>query len=149
VNLDDYIKLKFSIQDWPTWVIISKYGNIDFLNTSTCTYRIGHYAISNYNDYDKQLNKLSKDRIMYEYLCKLFSEELTCKKDDFEIYKYSVLLSLAFKKYDYKKANIFSIELQKMGVINRKSFLASNLVLFTLYTTIHRIKNLFKVQLTK
>lgn len=115
VILDDYVKLRFNIQDWPTWVIISKYAKIDFLPISTCTYRIGHFAISNLQDYEKQINKLILDKRMYKYLCDMFPNDLDYDVRGYDLYINSVLLNLAYKRSDAKKAKEFASKMLELG----------------------------------
>ena len=148
VNLDDYVKLKFGIQDWPTWIIISNYGMINYLPVSTCTYRIGHFAITNLNDYDKQFSKMCRDKVMYKYLCDLFPEKLIYVEKDFDIHTYNVLLSLAYKKIDLKKAREFADKLTNLKASNLKIKFTKSTIIFYLYAFLIYAKRKLKIQLS-
>ncbi len=110
VPLEMYVDLKFNIQDWPTWMILSKYSKIGFIEESTITYRVGHYAISNYGSYEKLEKKVEQDHIMYKYICNLLSEDLEYNEDNYIRYKLNILLSVAYKKFGYKKAKEYLVK---------------------------------------
>lgn len=140
VILDDYIRLRFNIQDWPTWVIISKFAKIDYLPISTCTYRIGHFAISNLQDYDKQVNKLKLDKQMYKYLCSMFPDNLTYDERGYDIYVNGVLLSLAYKRRDAKKAKEFARNMIALGDTSMRTRLSANWFGFWVFIILKKIR---------
>lgn len=140
VVLDDYIRLRFNIQDWPTWIILSKYSRIDYLPISTCTYRIGHLAISNLQDYDKQKSKMASDKQMYKYLCDIFPEDLVYDEKDYDIYTYNVLLSLAFKKNDNINARTYAKKLISLGNSSIKVRMSCSILGFSIYRFLKRMK---------
>ena len=139
VILDDYIKHRFNIQDWPTWVIISKYTKIDYLPISTCTYRIGHFAISNLQDYEKQINKLTLDKRMYKYLCDMFPNDLDYDERGYDLYVNGVLLSLAYKRSDAKKANEFAAKMLELGDKSWRTRFSANLFGFWAWWLFKRV----------
>ena len=53
VNLDDYIKLHFTLQDWNTWIILSKFTEFYCLPVSTATFGVETESITRPNSYDK------------------------------------------------------------------------------------------------
>lgn len=140
VVLDDYIKLRFNIQDWPTWVIISKFSKIDYLPISTCTYRIGHFSISNLENFEKQIKKLKADKQMYKYLCDMFPDDLQYDEKGYDIYVNGVLLSLAFKRNDYKRAKKFSNIMLALGDKSLRTRMASNWLGFYVFGLMKKLK---------
>lgn len=95
VPADDYIKLQFPIEDWPTWLILSKYTKIGYLPISTATYRYGSESLSNPLSYNKIVAKYAKEEIMYKYLCDLFPEDLHLYENEWDIKVNRILLNLA------------------------------------------------------
>lgn len=143
VPLDDYIKYKFGIQDWPTWLISSKYSKIGYLPVSTTTYRIGHFAISNLKSFEKIENKLSADQVMYKYLCEMFPSDLDYDEKNYDVYKNNVLLNHAYNRMDLINAKKYANRLKKNGVFAKKVTFTQNWLLFYVYSILKRVRNLY------
>jgi glycosyltransferase involved in cell wall biosynthesis len=143
VPLDDYIRYKFGIQDWPTWLILSKYSKIGYLPVSTTTYRIGHFAISNLKSYEKIENKLSTDQVMYKYLCEMFPYDLDYNEKNYDVYKNMVLLNHAYIRMDIKNARKYAKRLRTNGVFLKKVTITQNSLLFYIFSILKRMRNLF------
>ncbi len=115
VPANDYIKYRFTIEDWPTWLILSKYSKIKYLPVSTGTYRYGHESISNPLDYEKIIIRYEKEHFMYKYLCNYLPDDLQYSEPRFLIQENKILLNLAYKKFDYRNAKKFSRKMVKLG----------------------------------
>lgn len=115
VPTEDYIKYKFPIEDWPTWIILSRYTSIGYLPISTATYRFGGESLSNPLSYTKILEKYSNEKIMYQYLCVLFPSDFHLYENEWEIKVNRILLNLAYKKADYPAAKDYAHQLLKFG----------------------------------
>lgn len=143
VPLEDYINLRFTTQDWPTWMILSKYSKIGYIPISTTTYRTGHLALTNLGSYQKIEQKLSTDQAMYKYICDMFPHDLKYDEQDYNDYKYNILLNLAYSKNDYnsakKYASLMSIEEHKKVRVR----VTNNIILFKLYAIIKKLKKHF------
>lgn len=135
----DYINLKFPVEDWPTWVILSKYSTIGYLPMATATYRRGHESLSNISDYDKIEKKLSLEHIMYKYVCNLFPEDLLYNEQGYSIYINTVMLSLAYKKNDYPKAKQYANALHLKKFRKLKTICATTWVTFNFFNTMKRL----------
>lgn len=130
IPVDKYIELNFPIEDWPTWVILSKYSEVNYLPISTVTYRRGHESVSNLQNYDAIETKFSREKKMYKYLCDIFPNDLIFDGKGYDSYVYSVLLNLAFKQKDYRKANQFG---KKIGNKSVKVVCSQNRILFWIF----------------
>lgn len=115
IPVNDYITLNFPIEDWPTWIIFSKYSKIDYLPISTLTYRKGHESASNLLGYEKVIKKYALEKILYKYICNLFPESFQYDENHYEKYINSILLNIAYKKFDFSNA-------KKYGKLNYNSF---------------------------
>jgi glycosyltransferase involved in cell wall biosynthesis len=133
IPADDYIKLKFPLEDWPTWMILSKYTKIAYLPVSTATYRYGHESISNPLQYDKIENRFAREKVMYKYLCDMFPEDLLYNENEYIIYSNSILLNLAFKRFDYQSARNYALRLTELGSNEIKINMARNWIPFRVY----------------
>jgi glycosyltransferase involved in cell wall biosynthesis len=143
VPLDKYIEHKFNIQDWPTWMILSKYSKIGYLPVSTTTYRVGHYAISNYGSLEKTEHKVETDHKMYQMICSLLPDDVSYDEKNYNEYKLGVLLSAAYKLYNYKMAKEYIRRLHQPGFNNLKIKMTKNMVLFYCYAILLKLKKTF------
>lgn len=142
VPVDDYINLRFPLEDWPTWLILSKYTSINFIPISTATYTKGHDSISNPLFIKKAILKFEKEHIMYKYLCGLFPEDLHYDASSYFIYSSTNLLRLSYILGDYSYAKLYSNELVNNNHKSIFTFMSSNLFLFHFMSTCIRTKRL-------
>ena len=140
IPVDRYIELNFPIEDWPTWLILSKYSEVDYLAISTATYRVGHESLSNLESYNKVLSKFTKEKVMYKFLCDMFPDDLEFVEEDYNKHVDRVLFNIAFKKNDFKITKKYGQKLKKQGVMNLKIVSSSNVLMFYLFSWLRRIK---------
>lgn len=133
VPLNDYIKYRFSLEDWPTWIILSKYTKICYLPVSTSTYCYSHQSITNPTNYDYIIKRLKQDDIMARYLCKMFPNDLHYDENYFSNYTDTRLLNLAYIKNDFPFARKYSERLTTKGQKSLKVTFAKFKVTFKLF----------------
>jgi glycosyltransferase involved in cell wall biosynthesis len=144
VPLDKYIEHKFNIQDWPTWMILSKYSKIGYLPVSTTTYRVGHYAISNYSSLEKTERKAETDQKMYKIICEQLSGDVCYHENTYNEYKLSILLSAAYRLFDYKKAKEYHRKYAHPDFKSLKIKMTKNFFFFYGYAVLLKLKKLFR-----
>jgi glycosyltransferase involved in cell wall biosynthesis len=144
VNFEDYIRLRFPIQDWPTWIILSRQTSFQHLNVSTVTYSIGSESITTIKDYDKAIKRFENEKKMYLYLCNKFPIDLPHDEKSYDIYVNAVLINIAYKNFDYLAAHKFAKEVIKLGYKNKKINSAQNPVTFYLFCILSKTKDLFR-----
>ena len=144
IPADDYIKYKFPIEDWQTWLILSKYSHVGYLPISTATYRYGQVSLSNPNNYEKIEEKYAREKFMYKYLCDLFPEDLLYDEKGYDNYVIHLLLSMAYKKKDFKSAKKYAKQLSAKGINAIKTRCATNAILFYLFYYVRLMKNWLK-----
>ena len=109
--LDTYVTMNFPREDWPTLLIMSAYGDIEYIPISTATYRVGQVSITNTIDYDKIICRAQLDKQMTQYLYSLFPEWGKFKDGNwFDTHVYHNLLVAAYENNDYKSAKEFAIK---------------------------------------
>jgi glycosyltransferase involved in cell wall biosynthesis len=133
IPVDDYVKYRFLLEDWPTWLILSKYTEIHYLPISTATYVTGHDSISNPLSYAKAEKKFDSEHLMYKYLCNMFPEDINYVENHYLSYRFIVLLNMSYKKGDFFKAKFYSNKMLEIGFSNFKSKMAR--FYFTFYFT--------------
>lgn len=74
VPADEFARLRFPREDWPTQLVLAAHGDIRYLPISTATYRVGQESITRTSDYEKIIARAQKDKEMTEYLYSLFPE---------------------------------------------------------------------------
>jgi len=139
VDLDDYVKYNFPIQDWNTWILIAKYTTFSHLPESTVTYRITSDSTSRPINYEKLSDKYAKEKIMYKYLCDKFPDDLPFNEKGWDSYVNHLLFSLAYKRKDFRKAKEYA---KLLG--NKKSlkiWSTKNRLFFELFYFGKKIKN--------
>jgi len=142
VNLDDYIKYQFSLQDWNTWIILSKYTDFYCLPISTATFGVETESITRPDNYEKVETRFSKEKQMYKYVCNLFPEDLSYNEKKYDIYVNGILLSLAYKKWDYKSAFKYGSTLLLLGSKGFKTKCSNNRMAFYLFCFLQKLKSL-------
>jgi glycosyltransferase involved in cell wall biosynthesis len=138
VNLDDYIKYQFTLQDWNTWISIANFTEFYCLPLSTTTVGVETESITRPKEYNILIQRFIAEKKMYKYLCDLFPVDLPFDENGYDSYIFSVLLSLAYQRKDYIKAKEFGKE------INKKSFkvlCSQHRVLFWIFVLLKRLKN--------
>lgn len=140
VPADDYIKYRFPLEDWPTWLILSKYTKIGYLPISTGTYRYGHESISNPIQYEVVKYRFNKEHMMYKYLCDMFSEDLSYDENSYLSYVSQILLNLAYKKFDFPAAKKYANEIENYGSRNLKVMVAHNKFTFQIFALLKLFK---------
>ena len=133
LNLNDFIKYQFTLQDWNTWIILSAYTDFTILPVSTATFGIETESITRPTKYENIEKRFKHEKICYKYVCDLFPNELPFNEREYEIYTLSVLLNLSYKKRDYKKAKQFAQAIKALNGGGIKVKMAMNVVTFNLY----------------
>jgi len=141
IPVNDYVRFRFPLEDWPTFLILSKYTQIDYLPISLATYRKGHDSISNPSTFEKMQKKFHHEHTMYRYLCDRFRDELVYNENDYLNYQDSSFLSLCFKKKSFEKAHFYAQQLHKRKFYNLKTRVAHFRVLFYVYCFYQNFKD--------
>lgn len=138
IPVNDYIRLNFPIEDWPTWLILSYYSKIGYIPISTATYRYNHESLSNIGDYNKLIDKYQREKLMYKYLCELFSDVITFDNERYDDYVNNIILNYAYKKNCYKYVR--NIKPNNRNFVKYLS--TKNVLLFKIVVYVKYVKNL-------
>lgn len=141
LDLDEFIKRRLSLQDWPAWVILAAYTDFDILPVSTATFGVETVSITRPDTYERLERRYKGDAIVYEYLCELFPEVFPFSKEGWDFYINSQLMNMAFRKRDF-------ISAKKYGALTKSNSFkvkcSQNRILFELYYLVKKIKKLLK-----
>ena len=141
VNLEDYIRLKFTIQDWPTCILLADYTEFHYMNKLSYVYRKYEGSMSAPKTYDAIIKKYSQEERMYEYICSKFPHKLHYDANEWKQYMHHLLLSLAYRKKDFLSAKKYA---QLSGATSVKARCAQNRVSFYLFIMLRQLRDWFK-----
>jgi glycosyltransferase involved in cell wall biosynthesis len=138
VNFDDYIKYKFTLQDWNTWMLLAKNTKFYEMHISTSTFGIETESITRPKDIKKLEHRFAQERMCYKYVCDHLPQNFTYRAEDYTIYQNTVLLNLAYKQKNYFYANKYA---QRIRSKSLKVLCARNLILFHIFAFLKSIKS--------
>ena len=139
LDLDEFIKRRFTLQDWPAWVILTAYTDIDLLPESTSTFGIETVSITRPDSVAKLAKRLRGDQEVCRYLGELFPEKFPFSDEDWDRYANGRLCAKAFDVNDFEFAKRYGKECSGIGWFKRVC--SQNRVLFAFYRILKRIKN--------
>ena len=140
LDLDEFIKQRFSLQDWPAWVILAAYTDFDILPVSTATFGIETVSITRPDTYERLEKRLTEDGKITKYLCELFPDVFPYH-DDGGRYINSQLMNMAFRKKDFKAANKYA---KLCGGTSIKCKSAKTRFAFYLFVLLKETKSIIK-----
>lgn len=139
VNLDDFIRYQFTLQDWNTWIILSKYTAFYCLPISTATFGVETQSITRPNNYEKILRRFEKEKECYRYVCDMFPDDLPFDDKGYDVYVNGVLLSLAYKRHDAKRAKEFALKMLELGDTSLRTRMSANWFGFWVWWLLKRV----------
>jgi glycosyltransferase involved in cell wall biosynthesis len=137
VKLDDYIKYQFTLQDWNTWLFLSRHTKFDCLPINTTTVRLNNESITRPKSYEAILNRMNREKLLYRYMCE--QTDFPYVEQDYDDYINKNLLNHAFKRMDYLKAKGFAIKMHKA---TRKTKATDNKLKFYIYCFLKKTRKL-------
>ena len=138
LDLDEFIKRRLSLQDWPAWVVLTAYTDIDELPESTATWCVETVSITRPDSVARYAKRLAGDREVTKYLGELFPEKFPFDERDWELYANGRLCAKAFDVDDFESAKKYGKECSGVGRV--KKICSQNRILFGFYRFLKRVK---------
>ena len=138
LDLDEFIKRRFTLQDWPAWVILTAYTDIDELPESTATWCIETVSITRPDSVERLAKRYEGDREVCRYLGELFPEKFPYTDEDWDLYANGRLCAKAFDVGDFEAAKKYGKECT--GVGRFKKLCSQSRILFKLYRFLKKCK---------
>ena len=107
LNLDVYIQRRFTLQDWPTWVILAAYTDVDLLPVSTATFGIDTVSISRPDSVERLAKRYEGDKEVCRYLGELFPDKYPFSEDEWNLYVNGRLCAKAFDLGQFETAQMY------------------------------------------
>lgn len=131
LDLDEFIKRRLSLQDWPAWVILTEYTDVDLIPVSTATFGIETVSITRPDTVERLAKRYEGDREVCRYLGELFPEKFPYTDKMWENYTNGRLIAKAFDVGDFESAKKYGK--QCSGVGGFKKCCSQYRVLFEIY----------------
>lgn len=139
INLDDFVKNQFTLQDWNTWVILSAYTDFTILPISTATFGIETESITRPKDYNIIQLRLKNEKECYKYVCDLFPNDLPFDEGVYDNYVIGVLLGMAYRISDYRNAKKYGSLLKISGDRSIKILCSQSWIAFSLFCLLKKL----------
>lgn len=131
LDLDEFIKRRFTLQDWPAWVILTAYTDIDLIPVSTSTFGVETVSITRPDTVEMYANRLAGDKEVTKYLGELFPDRFPYTEEMWENYVKGRLFAKAFEVGDFVSAKQYGKVCTSVGRL--KKICSQNRLLFTSY----------------
>lgn len=138
LDLDEFIKRRFTLQDWPAWVILTGYTDVDLIPVSTATFGIETVSITRPDTVDKYAKRLDGDREVCRYLGELFPEKFPYTDEMWDDYANGRLLAKAFAVGDFDAAKKYGKECIEVGCL--KKLCSQSRLLFEIHRFLKKCK---------
>lgn len=138
LDLDEFIKRRFTLQDWPAWVILSAYSDIDVLPVSTATFGIETVSITRPDSVERYAKRLAGDKEVTKYLGELFPEKFPFDDRGWELYANGRLCAKAFDVDDFASAKKYGKEC--IGLSRFKRICSQYKLLFKLFRKLKSLR---------
>ena len=139
LDLDEFIIRRLSLQDWPAWVILTAYTDIDELPVSTATFGIETISITRPDSVEHLAKRYKGDKEVCRYLGELFPDKFPFSEREWDLYVNGRLMSKAFDLKQFELAKQYGKEC--VGVSKLKRLCSQNKALFYLFTRLKNIKH--------
>mgnify|MGYP002624118245 FL=1 len=108
LDLDEFIRRRLSLQDWPAWVILTAYTDIDVLPVSTATFGIETVSITRPDTVERLAKRYEGDREVCRYLGELFPKKFPFTDRMWDRYAAGRLVAKAYDVNDFESAKFYS-----------------------------------------
>lgn len=141
LDLDEFIKRRLSLQDWPAWVILTAYTDIEVLPESTATWCVETVSITRPDSVAKLTKRLNADKEVCRYLGELFPVKFPYTDEMWDDYANGQLMSKAFQIGDFESAKKYGKIYSSRGF---KKICSQNKILFVLFRWMRKLKMMRK-----
>lgn len=139
LDLDEFIKRRFTLQDWPAWVILTAYTDINLIPVSTATFGIETVSITRPDTVERLKKRLDGDKEVCRYLGELFPEKFPYTDDMWDDFASARLMAKAFEIGDFQSARKYGKTC--VGVGRFKKLCSQSKLLFEIYRFFKGVKS--------
>lgn len=138
LDLDEFIRRRLSLQDWPAWVILTAYTDIDELPDSTATFGIETVSITRPDSVERLARRYQGDKEVCRYLGELFPDKFPFTDEMWDRYAAGRLCAKAFDVNDFAAAKKYGGGNPDLGWFKR--ICSQHEWMFNLYIKLRRLR---------
>lgn len=139
LDLDEFIKRRFTLQDWPAWVILTEYTGIDLIPESTATFGIETVSITRPDSVERLAKRYNGDKEVCRYLGELFPEKFPFTDEDWDRYANGRLCAKAFDVDDFESAKRYGKDGSGLSPVKR--LCSQHKILFETFRFFKKLKS--------
>ncbi len=136
LDLNEFINRHLSLQDWPTWVILTAYTDIDVIPVSTATCGVETTSITRPASVEQLARRYEKDKEVCRYLGELFPKKFPFTDSDWNRFVAGRLIAEAYETNDFQSAKYYSQQ-HPTGISKLKASCAHYKWTFNLFIKLH------------
>lgn len=140
VDMDDFIKYRFNLQDWTAWLLLAPFTEFGYLHISTATFGIENHSITRPKNIDGLKERLRKQKECYKYVCEKLPEEYPFNEKGFDNFVNVACMDYSYENADYRSAKKYACLLTENTLRVR---CAKNWLLFYPYAIAGKLKSKF------
>lgn len=138
IDLDEFIRRRFSLQDWPVWVILTAYTGIDVLPVSTATFGIETTSLTRPDSIERLAERLKGDMEIGRYLSELFPDKFPYSEQESIRWMNGRLMAKAFSLNDFAAAKRYGKDCTGVGKFKR--LCSQHFILFQFYRVLKKLR---------
>lgn len=108
LDLDEFIRRRLTLQDWPAWVILTAHTDIDVLPESTATFGVETVSITRPDSVARLAKRYEGDKEVCRYLGELFPVKFPFTDEMWNRYAAGRLLAKSYEVNDFESARFYS-----------------------------------------
>ena len=129
VNVDDYIKYRFILQDWNTWMLLAPFTEFGCLHVSTATFGVETSSITRPKSISALEKRWQGQKECYQYICEKLPAYYSYLEKEFDDYVHVICLNYSFETLNYRSAKKYALRCNKSFKVR----CTNNRLLFYLY----------------
>ena len=140
VDMDDFIKNRFNLQDWNAWLLLAPFTEFGCLHISTATFGVETESITRPTSIDVLRERWRKQKECYRYVCEKLPKDYSFNEKEYDEHIDVASMDYAYENLDYRNAKKYASLLSKNTLRVR---CAKNRLLFYPYAIAGRLKSKF------
>jgi len=139
VPLADYIKYRFTLQDWGTWCFLAEKTRFYCMPFVSATYSIAGAGITHQKRYAALLSRMIREKQLYRYVCEN-TQHVPYDEAYYDCYIHRTMLAMCYRERDFKRARQHADYLKNNNCKTLKTFAAQWKTTFLLFILAKNIR---------
>ena len=140
VNMDDFIKYRFNMQDWNVWLLLAPFTEFGSLSVSTATFGIETDSITRPKSIEELKERWRKQKDCYKYVCEKLPKDYPYNEKEYDNHVNVACMNYSYQEIDYRNAKKYALLLDGKSLRVR---CARNKLLFYLYAIAGKLRRMF------